>query len=257
MDLTQLFGFELILMRMSGFIFFNPLFGRNNVSFVFKVGFSFVLALFIMQLPTTIIPQQPQTVIQLALVMIIELSIGFTLSFVMRMFFSIVQLGGDVMDTQMGLTMSQIYDSSSGANMTVTSSYLNVLFLMVFFAENGHYTMMRILITAGEIVPYGTAAFGNDLTSHITQIFFSYIILSVKLALPVLGAQLIGVIGMGILMKAIPQINAFVINMELKVIVGYSMLFMFFMPISEFMLLVEVQMLNDMQSILQTLSGIP
>ncbi len=256
MDFTQLYGFELIFIRMTGFIFFSPLFGRNNVPILFKTGFSFVLALFLMSSTSTVIPQPPQTVIEFALIVIIELAIGFTLSFVMRMFFSIVQLGGELMDTQMGLTMSQIYDASSGANMSVTSSYLNVLFLMIFFAQNGHYTLMRILISSGEIVPYGTAAFGPEITSHIVEIFFSYAILSVKLALPVLAAQLIGVIGMGILMKAIPQINAFVINMELKVIVGYSMLFIFFVPISEFMLAVEVQMLNDVQSILQTIQSI-
>ncbi|MFQ9917565.1 MAG: flagellar biosynthetic protein FliR [Flavonifractor plautii] len=36
---------------------------------------------------------------------------------------------------------------------------------------------------------------------------------------------------MGVLMKAIPQINAFVINIELKVIIGLLLLFLLLTPI--------------------------
>ncbi len=44
---------------------------------------------------------------------------------------------------------------------------------------------------------------------------------------------------MGILMKAIPQINAFVINIELKVIIGLLLLFLFLTPFNEFLLEME------------------
>ena len=56
--------------------------------------------------------------------------------------------------------------------------------------------------------------------------------------------------GMGILMKAIPQINAFVINIELKVIIGLVLFFLFLTPISEFLLGVESEMLRTMSRVL-------
>ena len=60
---------------------------------------------------------------------------------------------------------------------------------------------------------------------------------------------------MGILMKAIPQINVFAINIELKVIIGLTLIFLLITPFSEYLLDVEVQMLVTLQRILPLMSG--
>ena len=80
-------------------------------------------------------------------------------------------------------------------------------------------------------------------------------LLSIKLALPILAAELLGELGMGILMKAIPQINAFVINIELKVIIGLGLLFFFLTPINEFLLSIEQEMLQELERMLQHLAA--
>lgn len=80
-------------------------------------------------------------------------------------------------------------------------------------------------------------------------------VLAVKLALPILAAELLGELGMGILMKAIPQINAFVINMELKIIIGLVLLLAFLTPINEFLLDVEKNMLDTLGGMLQVIAG--
>ena len=64
-----------------------------------------------------------------------------------------------------------------------------------------------------------------------------------------------GEIAMGILMKAIPQINAFVINMELKVIIGLVLLFLFLAPINEFLLGIESSMLDQISQALQVIGS--
>ena len=80
-------------------------------------------------------------------------------------------------------------------------------------------------------------------------------ILGVKLAMPILAAELMGQVGMGILMKAIPQINVFAINIELKVIIGLVMLLILLVPISGFLLDAEVEMLLAVQRVLPLMSG--
>ena len=80
-------------------------------------------------------------------------------------------------------------------------------------------------------------------------------VLAVKLAMPILAAELLGEVGMGILMKAIPQINAFVINIELKVIIGLLLLFVFLVPTNEFLLQLESDMLGELGQMLEALRG--
>ena len=253
-DWAQLYLFELIFMRMSGFLLFNPLLGRSNLPAMVKTGMALVLSILVFGTAGTGVPQ-PDTLVELAFRLLLELGIGLVLGFVMRVVFSVVQIGGEVIDTQMGMTMAQIYDASSQANMSVTASLLNILFFLNFFAENGHYTLMRILLGSAEILPFGTAVLGEAAASYVAEVFFSSMLLAVKMALPILAAELLGELGMGILMKAIPQINAFVINMELKVIIGLILLFLFLTPLSEFLLGAEADMLSGLRRGLAVMAG--
>ena len=76
------------------------------------------------------------------------------------------------------------------------------------------------------------------------------VVLGVKLCMPILAAELLGQLGMGILMKVIPQINVFSINIELKVIIGLGLLLVLIAPFSEVLLKAERTMLNTMSMIL-------
>lgn len=253
-DWAQLYLFELIFMRMSGFLLFNPLLGRSNLPAMVKTGMALVLSILVLGTAGTGVPQ-PDTLVELAFRLLLELGIGLVLGFVMRVVFSVVQIGGEVIDTQMGMTMAQIYDASSQANLSVTASLLNILLILDFFAENGHYTLMRLLTTSGELVPYGAAALGDGVYAYVIELFLACMLLAVKLAMPILAAELLGEVGMGVLMKAIPQINAFVINIELKVIIGLLLFFLLLTPINEFLLELESGMLSELGRILRLIGG--
>ena len=254
MDWSELYLFALIFMRVTGFVLFNPILGRNSIPNLARAGIIMVFSVFVFGMGPQA-PAVPGTMVEFALRLLLELGVGFVMGFVMRLFFMIIQVGGEVIDAQMGLTMAQVYDASSQINMTVTASLLNVLMVLVFFAENGHYTMLRIFLTSQQVVPFGQAALGQAVASGVVEVFLSCMVLAIKLSLPILAAELLGELGMGILMKAIPQINAFVINIELKVIIGLILLFLFLSPISEFLLGVESNMLETMGRMLEIIAA--
>lgn len=254
MDWATLYLFELVLMRVTGFVVANPIFGRTNFPNIVKAGFIMVLSVFVWSVTGAAVTP-PATLVELVIRLLLELAVGIVLSFVMQIFFTVVQLGGEVIDAQMGLNMAQVYDSSSQINMTVTAALINVLMLLTFLAENGHYTLLRIFLSSGDVVPYGTASLGQAVASGVAEVFFSCMLLAIKLAFPILAAELLGELGMGILMKAIPQINAFVINIELKVIIGLLLIFLFLTPINEFLLDVEGDMLNTIGRMLEIISA--
>jgi flagellar biosynthetic protein FliR len=91
---------------------------------------------------------------------------------------------------------------------------------------------------------------GTAVLDSMLQLFIECTLLAVKLCLPILAAEMIGQLGMGILMKVIPQINVFSINIELKVMIGLALLFLLIRPFSEFLLQAEMTMLDSVQQIL-------
>ena len=76
-----------------------------------------------------------------------------------------------------------------------------------------------------------------------------------KLCLPILAAELIGQLGMGILMKVIPQINVFAINFELKIILGLAMVILLLPLMGEFVLGLEKQMLVAIEQAVKVVAG--
>lgn len=242
--------FLYILARMSGFVLFNPLLGRQSIPGLFKGGMTLVLAVFVYGTTDQTVTV-PVGIAGLAIVLLLEMLIGFLLGMVMNFFFYIPQLAGLVVDTQMGMTMNQIYDAGAQANLSATSVLLNALMTLLFFAGNGHHTLMRILLTSGSLVNYGAVVIGEDVWSLLLELFVECTLLGVKLCLPILAAELLGQLGMGILMKVIPQINVFAINIELKVIIGLCLLLLFITPFSEFLLQVESDMLSSLSQVLR------
>lgn len=253
-DWGQLTLLLYILARMSGFVLFNPILGRNNFPSIFRAGLVLVLSVSVLPTVSQAV-SVPTGTLELVIRILLEFAVGFLLGMVMSFFFYIPQLAGEVIDTQMGMTMNQIYDAGSQANMSVTGVLLNALMILLFFAANGHHTLLRIIMTSGDLVPYGAAVLGNAPMEACLDLFIECTVFAVKLCMPILMAELLGQIGMGILMKVIPQINVFSINIELKVIIGLGLTFLLIAPFSEFLLGVETNMLGGLENILHLLAG--
>ncbi|MBQ6208125.1 MAG: flagellar biosynthetic protein FliR [Oscillospiraceae bacterium] len=246
--------FLYMLMRMSGFILFSPFFGRNGVPMLFRGGMIALLSVTAYAMSEQVVAV-PNTLLELAVRLFLELGIGFSINMLIQFLLYISEQAGEVVDTQMGMAMARSYDPGSQASMTSTANLLNSMTQVLFFVSNGHVTLIRLVLTSGEIVPFGQAAFGDMAANHMVAFFSQCVLMSFKLSLPILGAELLGQMGMGILMKAIPQINVFAINIELKVLVGMVMLAALLSPMSRYLLEAESIMLGSVRDLLTLFGG--
>ncbi len=252
-DWTQLTLFLFVTARVSGFVLFNPILGRTNIPASFRTGMVMVLSVFVVFVSEAQVPEV-SGLPEFMVFMLLELAIGFLLGMAVNFFFYIPSLAGSMIDTQMGMTMNQMYDPGSSANLSVTGQILNVMMTLLFFAGGGHLTLLRLFITSDEIVPFGQVSIGLPAYNLLLELFIECTVLAVKLCMPILMAELIAQVGMGVLMKVIPQINVFSINIELKVMIGLGMLLVLIAPMSEFLLKAEMTMLNSLGELL-ALSG--
>lgn len=250
-DLTL---FLYIMSRMSGFVLCNPILGRRNIPAIFRTGLILVLSVFTYSSAGNQSVTQPVGIPDFTIHILQELLLGFVLGMIVHFFLYIPHMAGLMIDTQMGMTMNQIYDASMQGNLSVSGQVLNVLMLLLFFAANGHHTLLKIIIESGNIVQYGAVSIGTPALDSALMMFVECTILGVKLCMPILAAELIGQLGMGLLMKAIPQINVFSINIELKVLIGLVLLFLLIAPFSEFFLQAEIKMLNNLNQMLQLMA---
>lgn len=241
--------FLFIAMRMAGFVRFSPIFGRSGIPTMFQAGLILLLSWTVYAVYGGSLPP-PATALGLGIKLVLELGLGFLLGMVTRFFFYIPDQAGELIDAQMGMSMARTYDPTSQSQATPTANLLNILAILLFFAADGHITLLRLMLTSGEIVPFGATMLGRQAAEQALLLFAECVLLAVKLSLPILGAELLGQVGMGVLMKAIPQINIFAINIELKVIIGLVLLMFLIAPMSEYLLEAESMMLSELGNIL-------
>lgn len=248
-DTAHLTLFSLIAMRMSGFVLFNPIFGRKNIPMMIKSGLILVLtfAVYSFSAGQAFEVTSP---IEHGFLLLKEFAAGYALGFTMELFLFVLNFAGYIIDFQMGLSMAQVYDPQSNAQIPVMGSIMQTYFMLLFFAVDGHLALMKILITSAEIVPYGGILITQNLAQRVLEIFLQSAEMGIRLAFPILAAEFLLEIGIGILNKAVPQISIFIINIQLKLIVGIGLLVILFSPISEYLEKVLTTMMKSVQGIL-------
>ncbi len=243
--------FSLILMRMSGFIFLNPILGRRNIPAVVKSGLALLLAVTVFSTATGNLPDIG-TPIEYGVLLLKEFAVGFLMGMIMNLFSFAVTYAGSITDFQMALGMASVYDAQSGIQVALTGNILNVYFMLLFFALDGHLALMEIIITSGDLLPYGHIFLSPDASRLILDIFWDCVILAVKLALPIVGSVLILDAGVGILMKIIPSINLFIIDIPIKILLGFLLLMLLTSPIGDYLGDIISEMLKAVQHSLTT-----
>ncbi len=247
--------FCLVLMRMSGFIFFNPVFGRTSIPGLYRAGLTLLMAIVVFPMAGEVETVAVTTPLVFTMLLIKELAVGFVVGMVMRIFEMVPMVAGTVIDSQIGLAMAATYDPQSGTQVALTANILRTFYLLLFFAVDGHMALFYIIMTSQEIVPYGAVAFGPEVSQAMLTIFVQCFALAAKLAMPIIAYEFLVDIGVGLLMRIIPQINLFILSIQLRVLIGITMLVFLVYPVSDFLNGVTTDMVSSVQEMLTVLSG--
>lgn len=223
--------FFLVFARISGLIAFNPLFSRRNVPMMVRAGLILMVTIIVSQnyLGTQV---AIVNIAQFAVLVILEFSIGFVCGTILTLAMSSLLVAGEAMDMQMGIAMSKIYDPSSNVQMPVTGSIVNIMFLLIFFLSDGHLTSIKIITDSYALLPVGFQSINPQVGMYVATLFADILVLSLKLAMPVMAIEILAEACMGILMKAIPQINVFAVNLQIKLFIGLIVIFIIVSPLA-------------------------
>lgn len=208
-----------IMARMVGCIYFNPIFGQRTVPARIKAALTLFMSIFVYSnLPSHSVEEMG--LVTFGIIIVKEVLIGFLAGFIIRLFMSVITMGGEVMDFHMGMAMAKIYDPTQQSQVAISSGFLNVLFMFVFFATNSHLTMMQFFCLLGEISPYGEFAITQDFLWAIIELLNLVVLYAIKLTLPIFAVEMITEVSVGLLMKAVPNIQIISLNIEFKMLVG-------------------------------------
>lgn len=153
-----------------------------------------------------------------------QILIGILFGLTLRVVFAAVDIAGEMIGLQMGLSFAVFYDPQNAGQSAVLSEFLGLLTMLVFLSMNGHLLILSVLAESFHLLPVGTLPIASPSLAAVVS--WSAVLFSagVLLALPVVAALLIANIAMGVLSRVAPQLNLFAVGFPVTMVSGFVVL---------------------------------
>lgn len=222
---AQILLFALILLRMIAYVVSSAVFGSPTVSSPVKVLLSLVLAILVF--PAVKVGSINYGLISNEIIglAVRELLVGLSLGFLTRLFFFVVTMTGDLVSVSIGLGASQLYNPMLGTHGNALDQFYSTLATLVFLAIDGHHMLLGAIVQSYDLVPVGAMALNIGPFGEMAAYGTDVMIMAIKMCAPVLITILIVNLAMGILGRAVPQINVLVTSMPVTIMLGMAVVF--------------------------------
>jgi flagellar biosynthetic protein FliR len=218
--------FLLVFTRVSAFFVAAPIFSIRSVPIQFKIGISVSLTV----VAFSVIPLGSAIPIDgmFFLLILKEMMIGLSLGFIAYLFFTAVQVSGSFIDLQMGFGIANVIDPQTGAQSPLMGNFKFIFAVLLFLSFNGHHLMIEAVIQSYQWLPLDQKwpdAFGSEsLTEFMISSFNAMFTFAFQMAAPIVGALFLTDVAMGIISKAVPQVNIFIVGLPLKILVAFMLM---------------------------------
>ncbi len=228
--------FLVIFIRIIAFFIVLPVVSGRNIPTTGKIILSVSIAYLLFKSEIVTSVNYHDTVVGYFMLLIKEFFIGFTMGFVVFLIFNIMYFAGQLIDYQIGFSMVNVFDPISQIQVPIVGNMLYLIASVLFIQTGGFHTFIFAMANSFTEIPIGSAMIveNQQLLLYIVGLLVDFFVISFKLALPIVGSILIIDVALGILVKAVPQMNVFVVGMPLKVLAGFILLYFLIPSIVEF-----------------------
>lgn len=158
-----------------------------------------------------------------------QVLIGLLLGFTLRIAFAAIDLAGELIGMQMGLSFAVFYDPQNAGQTPVLSEFLGLITTLVFLAMNGHLLTLSVLAESFRLLPVSTTPFQAGGLAALLAWSSTLFSTGLLLAMPLIAALLIANLAMGVLARVAPQLNIFAVGFPVTLMAGFVVL-MFSIP---------------------------
>lgn len=217
--------FLLVLVRVSCFVFVAPFFSMTNTPRNVRIGLSMLTAILLYYM----VPRPEivyNTLIGYVIIVLKEAVTGLLIGYAANLCTTIVSFAGHIADMEMGLSMASMFDPTTKETTTISGIYYNYMVLLMLIISGMHQYLLKALAETYILIPVNGMIFHSDkLFAAMTKFMSDYIIIGFRICLPIFAVMIILNAVLGVLAKVSPQLNMFAVGIQMKVLVGITVLF--------------------------------
>lgn len=224
-------AFGLYLVRTSALVLGAPLLGAGAMFAGYKVALIGAISILLFSVSGSPIegPVQP---VEYALFVLREVMIGLSLAFVLQMVVMAVRVSSDMIGHEMGFAMASEVDPVQGFRTPLVTHLYETVFFLAVLAVNGHHWMLRALAESYKRAPIASIQFEAGLPEFVLNLFAQLFAAGLTFAAPILVLLTLVSAMIGLLSRAVPQLNILEIGFSLRIAAGLCAMLLF-MPAIE------------------------
>ncbi|MDI6909297.1 flagellar biosynthetic protein FliR [Nocardioides sp.] len=151
-----------------------------------------------------------------------QVLIGLAMGFVTQLLFGAIAAAGSLIDVFGGFSLASGFDPLSMNANTVFGKFHQMLATVLLFASGGHLLVIGGLLRTFHFLPLGTSPEWQTAPDVLLTAFGMFFTTAVQIALPMIAVLFLSDLGLALLTKVAPQLNAF--NVMFPVKVGMTLL---------------------------------
>lgn len=158
--------------------------------------------------------------------------IGASLGFVVRVVFSGIELAGQMIGLQIGLSFGGFFDPEASDTNNPVANLLSLVVMLLFLSIDGHLMLLLGLRRSFELFPIAgdlAPPLAYDALAALGARLFS---VALSISLPMLAVMLLVNVVLGVMARVAPQLNLFAVGFPITLSGGMLVLLMF-MPYLE------------------------
>lgn len=237
-DPTQLLdhlpAWLLVLFRLSGIFLLAPIFGSMSIPAQIKVFLVFGLSLCVY--PMLLDSGRPSAgfvehVVDNGLsfwtlipCIAMEMLIGYAIGFAASLPLMGMQIGGHVIDQQIGLGIAGVLNPELGEQSGIVGELFFTLALAIFAILGGHRILLATLVSSFDYVPLGGFTQLEATVGMFLGVMTVMLELALKIAAPLLCLVFLETLAMGFIARTMPQMNIMSIGFSLRIMIGVGLL---------------------------------
>jgi len=153
-----------------------------------------------------------------------ELLIGAVLGLAARAFVAALNVAGQVIAFQMGLSLAQVFDPTQQLQGAIVGGFLAVLGTTLIFATDLHHMMLAALSDSYALFAPGAPPPFGDMAALMTETLSAAFSLGLRLAAPFVLFGLVFYVGAGVFNRLMPQAQVFFMLMPANIALGLMLL---------------------------------
>ncbi len=156
----------------------------------------------------------------LAVSCIMEFVLGLAIGFVLQLALAAVEIAGEIIGVEMGLSFAAVADPLSSGQSTAIKALLGQLGVQLALASGLERVALRGLHVSLNHHPLGHAHLSTRVLRGFFDLGDAVLTVALHLALPVMGAVLALKIALALLSRIAPKLQVFTLAFGLSIIVG-------------------------------------